>query len=238
MNRFGLAAVVLFSCAGCITPRSMGMGITPALLGPGGASASASGGVMIETLSASGASSLSVSFPSFEGNVGVGLIEMADLNVHLSSAGLQPGVKIGLLRGPVTVSVLPQVALLIVSTNSRSGSTGSGGLSVGFLGGLKLLGSHESGFYGGFGYDFQFGSLGSSISTGSSGSASTVVAHNLTLNVGFELVIGHLRLRPELAIAITPSVSSSSSVPGGSTSSGPVFAFLPSLSAAVVSPSK
>jgi hypothetical protein len=229
----GLALLI----SGCVYPRSMGMGQTARMLGAGGASADASAALLIDVGSTSGQNSSTVEFPHIEGNGAIGLFDGFDLNVHLSPAGLQPGLKIALLKGPFTVSVLPQLGLLIVNTSSSSAaSKGSSQLSVGVLAGVKVLASHEAGFFAAFGYDFQYGNFGTAaITGGTSSSTSSVIAHNLTFNVGYDVGFGKFHLRPELAFVATPALSVSS---GGSPSSngGPYFAFVPGVTLAVENP--
>ncbi len=234
--RVQVLALVAAVAAGCVTPRSVGLGQTAQVMGAGGAAVGTSAALLVELNRASGGSgtnSTTVAFPSVEANGALGLTDSLDLNVHLSSAGLQPGVKIALLTGAFKVSVLPQVALLIVSANnSNTAGASSSQLNVGILAGLRFLVSHETGLFGGLAYDFQYGTISlAGVTGGGTSSSTSVMAHNLTFNVGYDLKFGRFHLQPELAFVVTPTYSAGS---GASTSSaGPVFAFLPAVTLCV-----
>src|SRR6478672_5147731 len=122
MKKLALAALSLsFACA---VPRSGILGMTASPLAAGGAEAAVSGGVAypsdtpppdIRTVAGTTiTSSQTVSgftFPAFEGNLAYGINDSISFNLHGSGAGLQPGVKINLLKGDLNVAVLPAIAI-------------------------------------------------------------------------------------------------------------------------------
>jgi len=159
-----------------------------------------------------------LSLPAFEGNILWGLGEQIGLNLHVSEAGIQPGVQIQLLKGPVSLAVLPEIAFGYMSGSGGSSSSAdtSGLHQFDILAGAKVLLSHESGVYGGVGYDFQYLSVKSTDSSSdSSDSTETASIHNVTLGLGFATTVGNTSLRPELAFLFYPGYKPSS----GSTTS-------------------
>lgn len=257
MARSLMVAVVFAVSAGCIVPRSAGYGFTANPVGAGGADVGLAMGLVYQqessTQTVAGTSSTSTSrqtqFPTFEANAQLGLSDQLAVNLHASQVGLQPGVKITVLRDPVTVSVVPQLGGGFITRGSTTNTTiggstttseGNGTTSFTFLGGVRALVSHPSGAYGGLGYDFQY--ISQATRTAVSGNTSTAFqqAHNLGAAVGYELRVGSLALRPELAVVFTP-VAKNQSNDGNTTSDQPDsggLLFFPNLTVAAVAPGK
>jgi hypothetical protein len=213
-----VAGVVALS-AGCIVPRSAGYGYTAAPLGMGGADVGlALGGVYQQesstnTQNNSTGSVRQLQIPSFEANAQLGITDQVGVNLHASQAGIQPGVKITVLRDPVVLSVIPQIGGGFV-TNGGSTTVNVGGMtttvesngatSFTFLGGLHAVASLPMGVYVGLGYDFQYVSQASKDAQSGTTTNAYQQAHNVGGAVGYELRIGSIALRPELAVPFTP----------------------------------
>jgi len=222
MRRLLLFALFVL-VSGCITPHSAVFGLTPTQMHPGEMELGLSPGVAFQAVNSppvnvgggvtATTTTRNLGAPVFEGNAQWGLTDNIGLNVHLSSAGLQPGVKISLpaFGDRIHLAVLPEFALGVASQGSgqsRSNSTtvtdrgGSANLYV--MGGFKLLASHSSGLYAGLGYDFQRIST-EALNGGTRRMGSVQTLHNIGLAIGYEVTIGAVTLRPELAIGLTPS---------------------------------
>jgi hypothetical protein len=227
MARSVLIAVT-WLVVGCAVPRSVIQGQTAAAIGAGGAEVGLASGIGIRRLSGSNVDNTSVNFPVVEGNAQAGLTDMLSFNLHLSPAGLQPGVKVTLVDGPLALAVLPQVAgLLSTGNQSSSGGTTTTSTIYGIMGGARLLLSHTSGPYGGVGYDLQY--VTSQDNNGSSQGSAT--SHALTFALGFDLKAGGLRVRPELSVLYSPSNEFASS--GGSARSNvPELQIIPNVTLA------
>src|SRR5687767_4795554 len=150
-------AVVLSS--GCLTPRSAGYGVTARPLKGGGAEAGVAMGVVYQTVSTApqdvaGArvvtTTRGLQAPSFEANAEIGLSDEMGLNLHFSPAGLQPGVKVTFMYGPVQLAILPAVAFgysnnstgtATTINNNTTTSEGATTSNVAFLAGVKVLAS-------------------------------------------------------------------------------------------------
>lgn len=220
-------------------PRSAGFGQTATLVQPGEFEAAVSPGFTYQTTTLPNSNSVNgvtvtngsssnggVSLPAAEANAAVGLTDMVALNVHMASGMVQPGAKIALLKGPLSLAILPELAFgLMTQTQGstvNSNTSSSTTTYLGIMGGFKAIASHEMGIYGGLGYAFQsFGFNGSGLtgglggggggSLGGSGDSHTaVVSHNINLAVGYELKVGGVRIRPELAFLFSPAVITSS----------------------------
>jgi hypothetical protein len=197
------------------------------------------------------------SLPAFEANVQHGFDETFALNIHASSAGIQPGLKWNINKSKVAqVALLPAVAFGYASLDGITLTADSEGVlqensprrqtSLTLLTGLKVLLAHRSGFFAGVGYDFLFNRNLNVTVSGSGGSTVQQVAfqtlsHQVSASVGVDVVLGMVRIRPELAFAVYPGSSQNvvSSPPNESTRNGNAgfgFAIFPGLSVAVVSP--
>ena len=216
--------------AGCITvPRTAVLGMTAAPLGAGRTEVGLSGGLGIlsesepptttnfliftqtDWVTRSGAS------PLAEANVHHGLNDWLGLNLHVSQAGVQPGLKVTLLERVVTLGLMPEVGLGLFGGNrgqtvfqgsSRTEAAPVSELYWAFNAGGRLLLSHPaSGVYGGVGYQLQMAGVAKSQRSGAEELASTSTSntlHNVQAAFGWEVTYGSLRVRPELAAVITP----------------------------------
>lgn len=265
--------LALVAATGCVVPRSMTVGQMAAPVGRGATEVGVFGGVMYATQTnppfttqdAAGDSvtnqSVGKAFaaPGAEANIQHGFNENFALNVHASPAGVQPGLKWTINRSRIAhVALLPAIGVGYASYGQSVYSAGVDGVqmennpssttSFTFLGGLKVLVSHRSGFFAGVGYDFIFNrSLSSTIlGTGSvqtrSETLTSTLAHQISASVGMDIALGLVHLRPEIAFAVYPGLSTNittrtppneSSVGAGG---GFGFAILPGFTIAVASP--
>lgn len=258
MMRWTLAVAVAGAgvlSSGCLTPRSAGYGVGAGALKMGGAEAGVAMGVVYQTVSTApqdvaGArlvtTTRGLQAPSFEANAQIGISDEVGLNLHFSPAGLQPGVKISFMKGPVELAVLPAISFGY-STNStgtattinNTTTTSEGAITsnLGVLAGLKILASVPGGLYAGVGYDFQYTSQEQRQNPTATPNVTTGMGHNVTAAAGFELKMGALLLRPEAAVVYTP-LTGSQTVQGTSTTTNPdtsAWHFFPNLTVAVSS---
>jgi len=171
--------------------------------------------------------STAFAMPGVEGNLQYGFNENVAFNLHGSVGGLQPGLKITVndAKDDAHFALLPQIAFGYGSTTSAIDTTGIDGLkqtgyptinnTFTFLGGLRLMVSHKSGFYAGVSYDFtysrQFTKVTSKATDGTDNTFDTdtiyqTVGHNIGVNIGFDVKIGWFHIRPEIAFAATPGI--------------------------------
>ena len=220
-----LGPLVLVVVGGCIVPRSVGFGQTATGLAPGATEAGISPGAgfvaanAVATPAAGGGTAVTttreLAAPGFEGNFAIGLLEELGLNFHLSSAGLQPGLKISFPSDGVSVAVLPsvgvgyasQAASIQLTKGSLTSASDAGG--TGFLqamAGAKLIVSVPAGFYAGVGYDFQ--RLSSEVlAAAPTGKGTVMTSHAFSAAAGWELGRGALRVRPEIAVMVVPFIN-------------------------------
>lgn len=172
--------------------------------------------------------STAFALPGVEGNLQYGFNENVAFNLHGSLGGLQPGLKITVndAKADAHFAILPQVAFGYGATTTATNTYGVDGLqqtgypktqnNLSVLTGLRLMVSHKSGFYAGVAYDFtysrQFTKQTMLATDGSGNTFETddifhTVAHNIGVNVGFDVKIGWFHIRPEIAVAITPGIS-------------------------------
>lgn len=271
MRTWSCVLLALFS--GCIVPRSMVVGQMAAPIGRGAADVGVftginyasqtnpafqgqdgTGNAITNTQRTAGFTA-----PNFEANLQYGFNENVGLNVHASSAGIQPGVKITVNRSKVAhFAILPQVAVgygSLAGANLVAGADGvqqetspTTGTSFTFLGGLKLLVSHQSGFYAGVGYDFLFNrqynkaTIGSAGSVTSTENVTSTTGHQISAAVGFDIALGMVHLRPEVAFAVYPGIGQTLTSRVGemtnsvSATGGFGFAVLPGFTISVASP--
>lgn len=206
----GIAALAL--CAGCVNPRSIVVGQSPRMLTQGDVEVGLSTGIAWDSLASSSGTGgyATVQVPATEANVAIGMGSF-DLNLHASTAGIQPGVKIALpSSGMLQMALLPSLAagFYAGSTSASSGTTTTSSPVWAFtaLGGVKFLASLPVGVYGAVGYDFQLFRYGAETGMGGSGSTSGLTSHHLNLAFGYEFTLGQLRLRPEFALSYSPAV--------------------------------
>jgi hypothetical protein len=138
--------------------------------------------------------------PAIESNFLYGLGEQLGLNLHASSAGLQPGLKITVVNGPeLHVALLPAFGIGVFSQSDPddAGSTGSFD-SITILAGGRVLLSSTNGVYGALGYDFQRTSADDP-DTGEE--AATYDFHRMTGAIGCDIHLGKgFHVRPEMAV--------------------------------------
>ncbi len=194
--------------------------------------------------------------PAAEANIQHGFSEHVALNLHASSAGVQPGVKITINESKVAhFALLPAIAFGYGSLGSSTYQSHADGrllevnptstTSLSFLGGFKMLVSHRSGLYGGVGYDFILQrTLTTTAPNVSADRAETLVvtlSHQIMLAIGFDISLGRVHLRPEIAASVYPAISQSTSTRvgsvtnDGSASGGFGWAILPGLGIAIAS---
>jgi hypothetical protein len=247
----------------CVLPRSAVLGQTAAPVGAGAAEVAVSTGLAYQIantppVNAAGATcspgtagttctssqTQTLQVPSFEGNAQIGFTDWLGLNLHLSSAGLQPGLKINVVSGGFNFAILPELAFgyaqqgnnTTVTTGTAAPKTTNGNSDYyfSFLVGAKLLASHSSGIYGGVGYDFQNLSTSVVDPNGVNQGSQSEQSHVLTVSVGWSFQAGAFSLRPELAFLFLPSNTDSKLVGTNTTSvgNGSGFLFFPSLTIA------
>jgi hypothetical protein len=230
-------ALALTSSA-CLLPRSAVLGQTAAPMGVGGAEMAVSTGVAYQidntppknaagqtcpnaTTVCTSTQTQTLQVPSFEANAQIGFTDWLGLNLHVSTAGLQPGLKINLASGNFNFAVLPELAFGYAqqgnstTTGTAANSTttsGNTGYYFSFLVGAKLLASHSSGLYGAAGYDFQNLSTSTVDNKGFNQGSQSQQAHVISVNVGWSFTAGSIQLRPEMAVLILPSNTNGSGV--------------------------
>lgn len=177
------------------------VGQTAAMPRVGGAEVGMSVGVGYQSIDeegneTGGDAETALSVPAYEGNVQYGLSDSTAFNLHVSNAGLEPGVKIGLVRGPgLKVAVLPSFAVGRFSADSGDGDEIT---YTSVLAGARVLASTEAGLYGAIGYSFQ------RITATEEGDDDRLDSHNIALAVGGDMRSGGLIIRPELAVIYAP----------------------------------
>jgi len=229
-----LVAVVaaVAPATGCIVPRSAGYGFTGAALGPGGADVGLAMGLVYQQeanapqTSGTGTTTTTnrqVQLPSFEAHAALGITDQVAVNLHASQAGLQPGVVITVLKEPVQVSLVPELgggfvtqgaSTTTIIGGSSTTAEGNGASSFTILGGARALVVLPQGLYGGLGYDFQYVSQGSRNAVSGVTTTTTSQAHNVGAAVGYELTLGSIVLRPELAVLFTPLAKNQTNASG------------------------
>lgn len=240
--RTWLCCVALLT-SGCIVPRSMILGQMAAPVGRGVTDATVFAGVQyaeqtnpryegrndIDDPIATEEKTTGFSAPNFEANVQHGFNENVAFNVHASSAGIQPGLKWTVNRSKIAhFALMPQVAFGYASTGTAVNTYGNDGVQIAgqpttrtsftFLGGLRAFASHNSGFYGGVGYDFIFNRNFSKTRVGDSNASVeqdtifSTTGHQISVNVGFDIAIGFVHIRPEIAVAFYPGIGQSRTI--------------------------
>lgn len=235
--RSGLS-LVLFGCllAGCVTPRSMTLGMMAAPVGRGtevgvfsGVGYGVQTGPIVTTTNPvtmeqtnTQTQNRAFTIPAFEANLQKGFNDHVALNVHVSPAGIQPGLKWTVNRSRVAhFAILPAVAFgygsvgtsdfVAQSTGAQTEVNPRATTSFTFLGGLKFLVSHESGFYAGVGYDFVFNRSNSSsapnVNADRAETITQTATHQIMAAIGFSIRLGLVSLRPEVAVAVNPALS-------------------------------
>jgi hypothetical protein len=237
--------------AGCLIPRSGVVGMPASRVGVGGAEVGLSTGMIYETSSSSqtqGGVSVSsngsqIQVPLVEANARIGLADLADLNLHLGAAGIEPGLKLGYTLGALDIAAMPSFGIGVYTASSSSSVTMNGSTSttdnggstyLSVIGGLQLMASHTMGGYAGVKYWYQLAQ--SSSKTGGSGTSTTdtsITGHNVGFNVGWDFAVGPVQLRPEVHFSVLFGVNSSSN---GMTqaANGTTFTVMPIISIAAL----
>jgi len=239
MRSAGVVIVAMLG-AGCVTQRSLTVGQMASAVGRGGGDVNVFTGAMYQSQTAPATTSKDIagndvsnqvnskglSIPWFEANANYGFGDHLALNVHLGPAGIQPGLKITLNKSPIAnIALLPQVGLgyasysqsITVADQSGRGEETSPTATTSFIFsvGLKLLISHQSGFYVGLGYDFMYTRNSQLSTTGTNQTRVeyqtllTSLQHQISAGVGFSVKVGMLSIRPEIGFAIAPGISGS-----------------------------
>ena len=205
--------------------------------------------------STSQVTSKGLSVPWFEANANYGFGEHLGLNVHMSPAGIQPGLKLTLNRSRIAnIALLPQIGIGYASYSESTTTAGSNGIgmevnptsttSLIFTGGLKILISHRSGFFCGIGYDFMYtrnlttSTLGNPQTAVASFTLLTSIQHQIAAAVGMSIKVNYLSIRPEIGFAIAPSISGTRTTLAGdySAGGGNAWALLAGFGIALTSP--
>jgi hypothetical protein len=258
----GLTLTALLG-GGCLTPRSIMVGQMAAPIGKGaaeiglgaGVGYAAQSGPIIQNPGGGSTQQLTKGFglPTFEGNAHFGFGDHLGLNMHVSSAGIQPGVKITVNKSQVAhFALMPQAAIGYASFGQANYVAGTDGVQMEttptwttaftFMIGLRVMVSHRSGFYASVGYDFiatrSTTNVGASMTSSPTSTLNTSLQHQLAVNVGFTVAVNWLRIRPEIAVGILPAISSSTHSGGVDTSGygGYGFVILPGFSLVAVTP--
>lgn len=160
--------------------------------------------------------------PGAEANVQQGFNEHIALNLHASSAGIQPGVKITVNKSRIAhFALLPAIALGYSSFGGSTFQSRADGrlieanptstTSFSLMAGLKMLVSHRSGVYGGVGYDLMLHRVLTTTAPSSTVDrtelTTVTIAHQISIAIGFDVALGRVHLRPEIAAAIYPGIS-------------------------------
>jgi len=265
--------VLLALLNGCVTQRSLSFSQLAAPVGSQGADVAVTTGVMYSEQTAppspgtdnagnptmSQVHSSAVAAPWIEANAQYGFTRQIAMNVHVSPAGIQPGLKWTLNRSLVAhIAVLPEIGVGYAQHNTSTFVSDQTGAQVEnnpgyvtdllFQAGLKVLFSHRSGFYGGIGYDFLTTRSLSVQNTGTPNTTQQVrtltisYQHQLAVGVGFSAQLGMISFRPEVAFAIVPAISGSQNVAQGTGATlvnaggGFAWAILPSFAFALTTP--
>lgn len=244
-----------------MTPRSVALGNTAAALGPGKHEVAVTGGFSWQTQTVAPtveernnatittySTSSGVQLPTAEANVQFGLTRLFGLNLHISPAGVQPGLKMTLLERAVVIGLLPELGFgwangatqpTVFNNQTVVPTDPTWSSNVILNAGARVLFFHPgSGAYGGLGYQYQAFTYRQSQGTGTNAAVTSTTdsLHNILAAVGYELRSGSLRIRPELAVAITPERSTSVSINNEaalSRSGGNAFFLFPNVTFAI-----
>lgn len=269
MRFAAILSLVFVASSGCMTPRSFALQTMAAPLGRGATEVGVMGGVGYASQTnppvagvdgtepvTNQVQNRGFALPGAEANVQHGFNDHVALNLHASSAGIQPGVKITVNTSRIAhFALLPAIALGYASFGSSTFQSRADGrlveanptstTSFSLMAGLKMLVSHRSGVYGGVGYDLML----HRVLTTSAPSASVdrtefttvTVSHQISVAIGFDVAFGRVHLRPEIAAAVYPGISQTFNTRVGVTNTdvgvtgGFGWAILPGLGIAVAS---
>jgi hypothetical protein len=233
---------------GCSPIRPMTLGQGAELVQPGAAQIGiATGGVYsrdtspsINTGGTGGGQKVNSSnlfLPMAEGNVQYGLNDRFALNAHASAGNVQPGLKISLVKGPVTVSVMPEFGIGYMHANPNTGSGNPADIWSLALS-AKVFASLQGGWYGGLGLGYQ--NFSTSVTTNNGGMTMSndvsVDMDNLSLGVGRTVLSDSgVIVRPEVDFLYSFSESYSTTQSGvtASLNGGSGWAVFPNVTIAV-----
>ena len=237
----GIVLAALAACPACL-PYSAAVGQTAAPISRGGIEAGVSTGIGYQRVTEENPdpaqpddSTTMLALPKLEANILYGVSEALGFNLHVSDAGLQPGVKISAATtGKVQVAFLPAIAFGM----QRSSGEGDKATLTSLLLGGRLLASSPNSAYGAIGYDFQRIDQEQTAATDpTSSDSSTMTIHNLTAAVGYDLPLGDARLRPELAVVYAPKASTDDDDPMSQDAEWDRLALFVNFTIAVATPS-
>lgn len=250
-----LVLVTSLSLGGLTVPRSAGFGQTAYNPSAGGGDVGVTTGAAYQSLTSQSQSLGTTNtttlrtliVPSVEGNALIGVTDVVGLDLHLSLAGIQPGLKFSYVKEPLAIAIMPSGGIgyssTVMSSVVSNGSTSTemtppSTTTFSALVGLKVFFSHQSGLYGGIGYDYQYFNF-----TGASPSSNVTTSswHNLLFAAGFELPIASLglKVRPEVALLWSPIMTGSTQTAGGmptDQSGQSLVYFFPNITIAMQSP--
>lgn len=253
MRLVPISITIAFACA-CLTPRSVMQQQLAAPIGKGAVEVGVGAGLGYEQQNTptpgaatqyTGASSLIL--PGVEANAHFGVNDHVGVNLHFSTAGIQPGIKLTVNKSRVAhFALMPQLAIGYGRAGSSLYVTDGAGVTretapvstsmFSFMIGLRIMVSHVSGFYAGVGYDLI--ATRTVRSAGAPGipvyDATNTVQQSVMVNVGYSIAVSWLRIRPELAVSVQPWIWASNSQFGNSGGFG--WAILPGFSLTAVTP--
>jgi hypothetical protein len=233
-------ALLALLASGCVAiPHAAILGQPAAPLARGEVVGSTSIGVGYQSASSQQTTTGTLELPALEANFAAALADRVGLNLHFSQAGLMPGVKLNLVHwGSHYFSLMPELGGAYYWLHSSTGgafSFNSGGSNGMLLAGLRALLSLNV-FYVGVGYHFMnvWSSTTDTATNPPTTSSTTSQYHSLLFNVGLDLEVGAVKLRPEVAFVFTP-VGSSKDDQGATSTLGYEWTILPNLTVAVSS---
>jgi hypothetical protein len=237
MRRLALLALVLAS--GCVAiPHAAILGQTAAPLQRGEVVGSTSLGVGYQSASSQQTTTGTLQLPALEANLAAAIADRVGLNLHLSDAGLLPGVKVTVVHaGSFDFALMPELGGAYYYSHSTSGGTfsvNSGGSNGMLLAGARALIS-VSLLYAGVGYHFMeiWSSTTDNTTVPPTNSTITSQYHSLLFNLGLDLQAGAVKLRPEVAFVLTPAGSSHDDRSNTTSQLGYEWTILPNLTVAV-----
>ncbi len=264
--------VLCVAGSGCLTPRSFTVQQMASPVGAGATEVSVFGGggyISQTNPPTSGVDGVDpvtnqvqqrgFALPGAEANIQQGFSDHLALNIHASTAGIQPGLKITVNKSRnAHFALLPAIALGYSSiANSTYQSRADGRLievnptsttSFSLLAGFKMLASHRIGIYGGVGYDLMLHRTltqsAPNLTVDRTDTITVTLGHQISFAIGWDIALGRVHLRPEIAAAVYPGFSQSFTTRVGSTTNdssvggGFGWAIMPGLGIAVASEPK
>src|SRR5689334_7196101 len=162
MLRSASLVLVMSMSLGCLTvPRSAGFGQTAYNPSAGGGDVGVTTGAAYQLLNAKpqeaggitpNSTTRTLILPSFEGNALIGVTDAVGLDLHLSMAGIQPGLKFSYVKEPLAIAIMPtggvgysssQATTVVTSSGSRVENESTPTTTFSALVGLKIFSSHQ-----------------------------------------------------------------------------------------------